>query len=448
MPPNEVTGHEDKNLRDALPGKYRDLTVEIITRIDVVDITGLVLEFSLFEAIDSPFIYGELIFADNSGLTTALPIIGQEEVRIKFTRQNETVDKTFACTDVKNIEKVLGESAGVVLSLTSQKHLINSVSMFSKSYTGLASDIIQQIHSNYFKEEIEIKSPSGSAHNVVFPFTKPYAAIKMIQSKTFGDDGTPYFLFENLFGEKPILQSMESMLKDVEESKLPILTKAMSTNKDEDGQGSRNMPETLGRLLSYEIQKNADTLKLLSGGALINNTIRLNISNNEYSETQFNYETHAKTIADLDPYALMEINEIKLDSNELKASISMELYNPVAFDSEGVTELGSQADVLSATKVKSRNQRMNNMLRVSAYADSDPINYQVGKCVNLIIAPNLPGLEAEEAIKDELFSGPYIITRLRHYIKNDNYNMSMELVREGLSKPKSTGKGGGHPSAR
>ena len=30
MPPNDVTGHQDKNLRDSMPGKYRDLKVEII----------------------------------------------------------------------------------------------------------------------------------------------------------------------------------------------------------------------------------------------------------------------------------------------------------------------------------------------------------------------------------------------------------------------------------
>ena len=103
-------------------------------------------------------LYGELKFADNSGLTTALPIIGQERVRIKFTRQNETVDKTFACTNVIAIEKLMGETAGVVLTLTSEKHLTNAVSLFSKSYTGLASDIINQVHLNYLKEEIETKT--------------------------------------------------------------------------------------------------------------------------------------------------------------------------------------------------------------------------------------------------------------------------------------------------
>lgn len=442
MPPNEVTGHQDKNLRDSVPNRYRDLKVEIITRVERVDITNLILEISLFEAIDSPIIHGELKFADNSGLVTALPIIGQEEVSIKFTRQNQTVEKTFACTRVKGIEQMVNNTAGVVLTLTSKKHLKNSVSLFSKSYSGLGSDIIKQIHLNSFDEDIEIKSPSGSAHNVVFPFSKPYRAINSIVTKTFADDGTPYFLFDNLFGEKPILQSLQSMIEDVKESDLPVLTKTLSTNKDDDGQGSRNMPDTLGRMYSYTIKKTSDTLRLLASGALINETIRLNISNQSYSENQFYYEDHAPSISTLDPYKLYEVEDNKLDSNLLKASLSVEIHDPIAFESEGVTQLGTQADTLSMTKLASRVTRMNNMVQVSAYTDSDPLNYRVGKCVNLVIAPNLPGLEGE-VLKDELFSGVYIISRLRHYLKGENYTMSMELIRDGYSRPKNNRGGGG-----
>ena len=133
-------GYQDKNIKDSMPKKYRDLKVEIITRINIVDITPLVMEISLFEALDNPFVHGELKFADNSGLITALPIIGQEEVNIKFTRRNKTVEKTFACTRVRNIEKVLGDAAGAVLTLTSKKHLTNSVKLFSKSIVVILTD--------------------------------------------------------------------------------------------------------------------------------------------------------------------------------------------------------------------------------------------------------------------------------------------------------------------
>ena len=126
---------KSKYLRDSVPGKYRDLEVNIVTRVDRIDITPLIIEISIFEDLKCPFLKGELIFADNSGLMTALPIVGQEEVEIKFTRAGHSVEKVFACTSVVNIEKVAGEVAGVVMTLTSKKHLTNAVKQFSKAFT-------------------------------------------------------------------------------------------------------------------------------------------------------------------------------------------------------------------------------------------------------------------------------------------------------------------------
>ena len=91
MPPPNYNAKQGDDLKDAVPKKHRDLKVHIITRVAEVEITDLIIEISLFEAIDSPFIHGELKFADNSGLVTALPIIGQEEVKISFTRRGHKV---------------------------------------------------------------------------------------------------------------------------------------------------------------------------------------------------------------------------------------------------------------------------------------------------------------------------------------------------------------------
>jgi len=437
MPPRDPpsSDYQSKYLRDSVPGKYRDLEVNIVTRVDRIDITPLIIEISIFEDLKCPFLKGELIFADNSGLMTALPIVGQEEVEIKFTRAGHSVEKVFACTSVVNIEKVAGEVAGVVMTLTSKKHLTNAVKQFSKAYSGLASDIIESVHFDSFKEHIDVKSKSGSAHRIVFPFIKPYAAIDMIMNKTFGEDGTPYFLYENLFGDGPILQSYESMLTDEKLEQLPILTKNMATNNDDLGQGTRFNPGSIGQLLSYEINKTGDTLRLLSRGALVNNTIRINFSNNSYKEVPFFYGKHAAILDDqLDQFRNYEVDEDRLESNLLKPSRSVEMHNPLAFETEGVTELHTQQDDLALTKRLSRISRMGDLVRISAYADSSPSAYMVGKCVNLIVASNLPPLDGTVSV-DQLFSGRYIIGRLRHYIKGGNYQMSMELIREGLSKP-------------
>jgi|GEM_PF-1298991 hypothetical protein len=438
---------ETSDIRDALQRVIRDLKVKIITRDVELDVTKGVLSFDIVEDLDLPHLIGELKLLDNSAITSALPLVGQETVEIEFVRAGIKVKREFVCTGVINVEKTLNLAAGVTLLLTSKKQLTDSVSKFSRSYTGLASDIIKDIHNNSFKEEIDVQTPSSSAHNVVFPFTTPYGAIQNIIRKTFAADGTPYFLYENLFGKTPILKSLGDMNTETEFKDLFKLKKGVNRNKDARGQGTRHTPDHVGELYSASMTKDFDTLNLLRHGALLNNTIRLDISNKNYSENPFYYAKDAKlegqsTLNSVDPYKNYEVNEDNMESNALNPSISIEMHNPFAFESEGVTELHTHADVLAKSKKKSYLSRLNNMVRITAMTDSDPMNLQIGKCVNLEIPMNaaaLPGVD----MTDQLFSGRYLITKIVHQVKVKDYIMQINLARMDLSKPRRSSGGGG-----
>ena len=431
---------ESGDMRDSTQKTYRDLEVNIITRTDRVDITALIIEIGFSEDINSPYLVGRLTFVDNSALATTLPIIGQESVEIKFIRAGVEVEKTFSCTNVVNITKMVGEVAGIEMELESTKILTNSVSVFSKSYSGLASDIIQKIHTNYLGEAVDIQSPSSSAHNIVFPFGRPYPAIRKILSSTFGSDGTPYYLFENLFGDGPILKSLGDMLIEETDEKLFELKKHLNYNKDTiTGQGSRLSPDTIGALYGYSIEQNADTLALLTSGALANNTIRINPANKHYTENNFYYEDHAAGYSPLDPYQKYEVNDTKLSAGILKPSLDVEFHNPIAFESEGVTELNTQSDVLAKTKKKSFSRRISNMVIIRATTDSHPEKLKAGTCVNMRVLANAPPMDGEQ-LEDLLNSGRHLITSVDHILRGGEYTMELTLAREGLSQPAKTGK--------
>jgi len=431
---------ESGDIRDSMQKAYRDLEVNIITRVDKVDISGSVIEISIEESISQPYLTGRLIFSDNSALTTVLPIIGQELVEIKFIRAGVKIEHMFSCTRVTNISKVLGEAAGVEMQLESTKLLTNAVSVFSKSYSGLASDIIQIIHTNFLKEPIDIQTPSSTAHNIVFPFGKPYPAIRKILSSTFGNDGTPYYLFENLVGDGPILKSLGDMLTEESDSELFQLRKRLNFNKDTTaGQGSRFNPENIGALFSYNVVQQADTMALLSGGALSQNTIRINPANKNYTENNFYYEDHASCYSPVDPYEKYEVNDTKLSAGLLKPSIGVEFHNPIAFESDGVTELNTQSDVLAKTKRRSFDNRISNMVRIKATTDSHPEKIKAGVCVDMLVLANAPPLQGEK-LEDKLNSGRHLITSIYHTLRSGEYTMDLELSREGLSQPANTGK--------
>ena len=77
---------ETSDIRDALQRVIRDLKVKILTRDVELDVTKSVLSFDIVEDLDLPHLIGELKLLDNSAITSALPLVGQETVEIEFVR--------------------------------------------------------------------------------------------------------------------------------------------------------------------------------------------------------------------------------------------------------------------------------------------------------------------------------------------------------------------------
>ena len=122
---------ETTDIRDAIQKTIRDLKVIIITRDIEIDVTPAVMSFIIFEDLDIPYLTGQLKILDNSALTSAMPLVGQETIEISFTRAGKSVNKEFSCTNISDVTKALNEAAGVTLNLLSKKCLTDSVSNFS-----------------------------------------------------------------------------------------------------------------------------------------------------------------------------------------------------------------------------------------------------------------------------------------------------------------------------
>jgi hypothetical protein len=59
---------------------------------------------------------------------------------------------------------------------------------------------------------------------------------------------------------------------------------------------------------------------------------------------------------------------------------------------------------------------------------------EAGKTVDVLFPRFSPNLGVNEDINDKVNSGKYLISAIRHYIKNREYTMSLELIRDGMGK--------------
>ena len=138
-------------------------------------------------------------------MLSTFPFIGQEKLRVEFDRGGKSVEMDFRVIGVYDVKGQLDGVGTYGLRLSSEKQTRNAISLFSKSYRGNGADIIGSIHSEYLKSEVDLKVKAKRDYNIVFPYITPLAAINMVQKNVMAEDGTPMFLFENLYTRKTVL---------------------------------------------------------------------------------------------------------------------------------------------------------------------------------------------------------------------------------------------------
>lgn len=424
----------DPRVLELTPKKFKGIGV-VIERYNqgTVDITGNITEISLYESIYTPFMYGEIIIIDNSAMLSTFPFIGQERVLITWEREDKKITKVFRVTDVFDVKQINETTGGYGISITSEQQVRNAISLFSKSYKGNSSEIIEKIYKEFLLKDLDVRATGYLSHNIVFPYIKPLQAINMIQRATPAFDKTPMFVYDSLYEEKPILTSMAQMFE--QEPVVEIDPK--NTVATDPSVSSTNIDEFRNQAYDVSINRAYNTLDQLGSGSYACQTLAVDIGSRSYNVTDFDFTKHAPTIGGKDWISTFFTFDDVLNStnpdnvlvNGIRStSAPVQYRNANAYDDYPSL---STVDENLVAGMRSYMKRLKST-SVNVYMNSHT-DLGAGKTVNLKWYRFSPKLQNEDP-DDKVNSGKYLIAALRHYIKNGEYTMSLELVRDGMGE--------------
>lgn len=415
-----------------LPKELQDFAVGIRSHNGQdFNITELVSEINIYESIHEHFLSGTMVIIDNSAMYQLLPVLGQEVLTIYFKYKDHVVNRTFYVSYIKDI-KQLNENVGAyVIEFVDKKQIDNVNNTFSRSYTGRNTEIIANIHEDFLNEPIEVIATGGSSHQVVYPYTKPYKAMSMLLKHTFAIDNTPMFLYETLNEEGVKLQSLGDMWAQ-QDSDVVELRNVNQVNTDESGQGARLLPEQNMGAEDIVTKRSFNTLRYISNGSFAANLTTLDLSKKFYSEEIFDYKEHAPMLGSyLDDYISPDYKYDEMNMNELKASKHMLFVkNGLAYESDAVGNV-YEVDSINKASFRSYANRMQDVAMLVT-SDSNP-TLTVGKLIDINLKRFTPNLGADDD-RDEVNSGKYLCTAIKHTIKRRKYTITLELVRNGINK--------------
>jgi len=418
---------------------YRLVAASIISGTGTVTDVRLILnEINIYEDMFSPVITGNIILHDSNDLINKLPITGFEYLSIEFEKpsSSQKYSKVFRIYKLTDRQRINAQNEMFVLHFCSEELIINESCRVSKTYQDKTIDsIVRDIALNYLKVDpkkiptSQIK-PTVGTHSIVIPNWHPFFAISWLSriAMHFLYSSPSYVFFEDRdgFHFTPLeLLSQQEPIRDVLISPRNL---GFETDKSEsDLETSRKTVYELDMPCGFDIVQNISS-GMYSGSVITVDPIRQRIGTTKLSSSEMFRRT--KHLNDKNMASdLISRRGVTLE-NEFNSFLRM-YPTTLGHDKLGY---GNILGKTSPNKVEQwmiqRNMYLSllhsSRVNISMPGDTE---FRVGQVLNAKF-PSFVMPDKTEKPLDELYSGKYFISSLRHSLNRRTHMCYLQLARE------------------
>ena len=417
-----------------------------------VDLLTFMIELNLFEDIYSSTISGEVVLQDSLGLISKYLLNGTEFIQVqlqKTSNDSKYISRNYRVYKIS--KRAISDSNQYevyVLNFCSEEFLLAEQYRLSKAYKGKQIDfIIKDIMNTYVlpksaNKPISIDSTKG-VYDFILPNKKIFETINWLSTYAQPTDskaeGADMLFYENSQGYQ--FHSLQSLyqLKPYQSYKFDpknILNK---------GAGLIDIQQQLTNASDFEVLDFFDTLSATTNGTFDNKVITIDPFTRTSNTGFFNY----------DNYTGQKLNEFAL-TNNYKNRLGGSMYNMAPIVPAGLetgtlrmatTNAGQKKkpyvaqkpdavanDIMIEKYLPNRVSQLSlaNYMRIRITVPGDPL-LTAGTVVNFSTygIGDDPNLNSRKP--DQLYSGKYLVTAVRHIVKNNGYITVLELCKDSVA---------------
>lgn len=411
------------------PGEVNIVRADLINHLgEAADITGMILELTLYEDVFSNTMSGYIFMEDAIGLTNTLPIIGQEMFVIELQTPSfaDKISKTFYIYKMHN-RMSKKRSQSYILSFCSLELISSINSKVSKAFKGNMKDNIISI----FREDKYLASKSDlyvedTKHELSFiaAFWSPLQTINWLCERSVNKkDVSNYVFFETNKAFKYV--SLNSLI-DSATSKSYVYSDVDSKTAGTSADGKVDIEKQFSIVQSMDTAVTFDYMQNVSSGMFASTLYTFDTVTRKMVKTTFDYLDDFEKTKHLDKYPLFTKDLLRKKT----ASVHHVIKNNYI---QGNSEEVNYSDFYL--------QRHSLIRQMSAFKMSIKVfgrtDIKVGDVIDFKM------LDSKEILKDKIespdsessyYSGRYLITAIRHQIIAGVHSMNMEIVSDSVVK--------------
>lgn len=408
------------------------------------DVTNLRVVLNIYEDLFNICTSGDITLLDANDLPNNLPIIGEEKIKIKFTRlkptnnpehdeELEAIDVEYRIYHMSERQNHKDKTQIYTLHFTQAEFISNLKKKLSRSFMDIPySDMADIAFGELGSSKPIVIEPTDFEHKYICPNLSPFEMIQTIacRSVSANGNGATYFFFSDrdtffyvsggyLIDQEP-MESYTYQIKQVLEQE-----SGQSFYKD------MTIAQDLRVVENYGYSKSFNILESLAQGHYASNLLTYDIVRQIYTKIDFDY------VADFGKFK--HLAKEKPHTDELDA-----LYEPKSFmrflstdlDHDVIPWIAGKEPGIKPNRVEEYTlYRYSQIKQMQQHAmrlqvSGDP-RRKVGQVIEFIMPQHIGNLHPDQPEElDEYLQGKYLVTSIAHRLERDQYIMELEIIKD------------------
>ena len=442
----------DVKLKTAYDYDLKEVIISADRFEDDIDITSVIAQLDISENINRPFLIGNMVIGDTTGLLERINFVGTEKVNIKLhliAEEPVIINKNFHITGINKVEQSSESSAILSIELIEDHGYRNYLENVNRPYEGNATRIIEDCIQEFLDKKLEKITDTNTdlaPLKCIIPNWHPLDVVKWLTKYMIRDFGFPYFFYSTIHNDKIQMNDLLNILKEpIVNSTIPFKYSIAAA-----GETNNTIEEQSYIINDIDFKSNFNTLNKIREGVVGSTNQSVDIIKNSSSREIQHFDIY-QMFKDIKVNGAIKANQsyIPYDS---KAKVNDKALHD--YDSRRISELEVSyvygKDILNFTNVMDLDKQLlaksilswlnENKITINVpgrnfLETSDRNAIKLGDQIQIkILKPirNGSGLETVEPdgdIYDKKRSGEYVIQAIRHMFVFDRYNVVAECTK-------------------
>ena len=424
---------------------------------ETYDVKSYVMELSLFEDIELPYLTGQMVLMDDMGVFDEMSLKGTETIRLRVSGVEENYNPSFELTmNITSIVKKLkvAERTEVYhLSLISPHAYRDAAVKVSKSFVGILDDIAANILQNYLDVDVSFDYRGGTvgqaAVKVIPPYLSPLESAKWLLERATTIKGIPFCCWQSVY-EQSDKETIRIGNLDYMMTGGPVWNEDVPLIYSQSGGQSVALKDTLSQafvLKDFVASNYATNLDRMCDGAIGSQFTTLDTYTSQNYSRHFGVNDYLETVKG----EIMRGGEQEVHDPDMTLSIRGENKKLDEHDHRYINTVTSYGTYGSWNSYHDDPRQLDAMNKVRAHALRSLLRkntYEIVAAGSAFFSPMAGGGDVgigagdvtkidvfssdtsiEEPEFDENRSGYYMIGKCRHIFKDTTHTVAAEITK-------------------